>query len=193
MRDVRDRLQESYRLDRRWHRLRGHMDTTKQQTLETLVRLLDQAGIPYALIGGVAVQLHRDEPRTTLDIDVAVLDRLRIPRAALERAGFAMTGSFEHSENWRGQDGTPVQFTDDPNLADAVRDAETRPMGSGSLRVIGRLHLLRAKLRAASDPARRKSKRLIDLADAQGLVEETPSLADELTATQRRLLDSALI
>jgi hypothetical protein len=168
------------------------MDTTKQQTLETLVRLLGQAGVPYALIGGVAVQLHREEPRTTIDIDIAVLDRSQIPRAALELGGFTRAGSFEHSENWRGPDGTPVQFTADPWLRDAVRQAETRPVGSAALRVIGRMHLLRAKLRAAADPARRKSKRLIDLSDAQGLVEETPALAEDLTPDERSLLASVL-
>jgi hypothetical protein len=40
---------------------------------------------------------------------------------------------------------------------------------------------VRAKLRAASDPARRRSKRLLDLADAQGLIEDHPELGRELT------------
>lgn len=69
------------------------MDTTKQQSLETLVRIL--ADVPYALIGGVAVQIHREEPRTTLDIDVAILDRSLLPREALLAGGFALTGRFD--------------------------------------------------------------------------------------------------
>jgi hypothetical protein len=57
------------------------------------------------------------------------------------------------------------------------------------LRVIRRADLLREKLRAGSDPARRRSKRLQDLADAQALIEADPALAAELTTEQRRVLD----
>jgi hypothetical protein len=57
--------------------------------------------------------------------------------------------------------------------------------------VIGRADLLYAKLRAASDPARRRSKRLQDLADAHALVEGTPALAAELGPAERALLDQA--
>lgn len=38
-----------------------------------------------------------------------------------------------------------------------------------------------AKLRAAGDPARRRSKRLQDLGDAQALVEDHPALRDALS------------
>ena len=57
------------------------------------------------------------------------------------------------------------------------------------LRVIGRTDLLHAKLRAAADPARRRSKRLQDLADAQALIESTPPLDQELSPEERALLD----
>jgi hypothetical protein len=57
------------------------------------------------------------------------------------------------------------------------------------LRVIRRADPLREKLRAGSDPARRRSKRLQDLADAQALIEADPALAAELTTEQRRVLD----
>ena len=57
------------------------------------------------------------------------------------------------------------------------------------LRVIGRTDLLHAKLRAAADPARRRSKRLQDLADAQALIESTPPLDQELNPEERALLE----
>jgi hypothetical protein len=34
--------------------------------------LLNRGGASYALIGGVAIQIRTTEPRTKLDIDVAV-------------------------------------------------------------------------------------------------------------------------
>src|SRR5215213_9848012 len=95
-------------LDRQWHWLRGEMETTKKPALLTVARVLNASGIPYAIIGGIAVQIHHPEPRTTLDIDVAVLSRDAIPRDALIAAGFRGVASFEHSQNWTAEDGTLV-------------------------------------------------------------------------------------
>ena len=47
----------------------------------------------------------------------------------------------------------------------------------------------RKKLRAAADPTCRRSKRLQDLADAQGLIEATPVLLEDLTAAERTVLE----
>jgi len=55
-----------------------------------------------------------------------------------------------------------VQFTDDPALAEAVKRAEEIELEEVRLRVISHLDLLHKKLRAATDPARRRSKRLQD-------------------------------
>ena len=182
-------LEVGFMLDRQWYWLRGEMERTKRPALLALARVFAAAQVPYAIIDGVALQVHQTEPRTTLDIDIAVTVYAQIPRAQLEAAGFTWTGQFSHSENWVGPDGTPVQFTDDPALAEAIRRAEQIELEDVQLRVIGRVDLLHEKLRAASDPARRRSKRLQDLADAQALLESTPTLAHELRAEERALLD----
>jgi hypothetical protein len=85
---------------------------------------------------------------------------------------------------------TPVQITDDPALAGAIHRAIAVEIAGGQLRVIAPADLLREKLRAASDPERRRSKRLRDLADAQALVETFPELARDLTAEDRLRLDA---
>jgi hypothetical protein len=182
-------LETGFLLDRQWHWMRSGMEQSKKPALLALGRVLFQTGTPYALIGGLALQVHQAEPRTTVDIDFAVLDRGSIPWAELEAAGFHRTGRFEHSENWLGPEGTPVQFTDDPALAAAVARAEEIQLEGVPLRVIVRADLLHAKLRAASDPARRRSKRLQDLADAQGLLETNPELAAGLTPEERAILE----
>jgi len=182
-------LETGFLLDRQWFWLRGEMERTKRPALLALARVFAEAEVPYAIIGGVALQVHLAEPRTTLDIDVAVAAYGQIPRAQLEAVGFTWTGRFSHSENWIGPEETPVQFTDDPALVEAVKRAEEIEFEGGRLRVIRRADLLHEKLRAASDPARRRSKRLQDLADAQALLESTPTLAQELTAEERALLD----
>ena len=184
-------LHTGFELDRRWHWLRGEMEETKKPALLQLARILEENGVPYAVIGGIAMQVHQEEPRTTLDIDVAVEDRSAIPEAALVAAGFKRTGRFSHSENWEGPGATPVPFTDDPELRSSISRAITVPLDLVELRVLSIGDLLHAKLRAAVDPARRRSKRLQDLADAQALIEKEPKLAASLTPSERELLARA--
>ena len=181
-------IEIGFLLDRQWHVLRGEMEGTKRLALVTLARVLAHAGVPYAIIGGIALQIHQAEPRTTLDIDLAVPSFEVIPRTALREAGFSLTGQFSHSENWQGPENVPVQFTDDPALLAAVSRAIQVELADVPLRVIGRIDLLHEKLRDGTDPARRRSKRLQDLADAQALLEETPELRTELSQSEQAVL-----
>jgi hypothetical protein len=181
-------LEIGFSLDRRWHWLKGEMETSKKPALLALARVLADAKVPYAVIRGVAMQVRQDEPRTTLDIDVAVLERAALPRSGLETAGFRETGRHAHSDNWVGPEGTPVQFTDDPALSGAVLAAEELTVDGVPLRIARAADLLSAKLRAAADPARRRSKPLVDLADAQALIERDPALEQLLSEADRALL-----
>jgi hypothetical protein len=181
-------LEVGFLLDRQWHALRGEMDASKRPALLTLARVLGDARTPYAIIGGVALQIHQAEPRTTLDIDLAVPAFDAIPGDGLRAAGFNVGGRFAHPENWVGPEGVPVQFTDDPALGPAVERAIEIDLEDVRLRVIGRADLLHEKLRAGTDPAGRRSKRLQDLADTQVLLEETPELGDGLTDAERAVL-----
>lgn len=183
-------LDVGFLLDRQWHLLRGEMESTKLPALRALATVLADTETLYAIIGGIAVQVHSADPRTTIDIDLAVPRLDTIPRADLRAAGFKRRGQFAHSENWLGPEGVPVQFTDDPALAPALERAIEVDLDGVPLRVLGRSDLLHEKLRAGSDPARRRSKRLQDVADAQALLEETPALHKELSETERAVLDS---
>jgi hypothetical protein len=188
MRSAEDFLSLTARLDARFQLLQNRMERSKERSLLELARVLDEERVSYALIGGVAVQFRSKDPRTTLDIDLAVGRYEDIPAAALERAGFQRTGRFAHSENWSGPDGTPIQFTDDPLLAAAIATAETHRLGTSNVKIATSLALIRARLRAAADPARRRSKRLQDLADACGLAEDHPDVLATLTDEERARL-----
>jgi hypothetical protein len=178
-----------YLLDRRWHWLRGEVERSKEPDLSLLIGLLTETGTVYAVIGGVALQVRQEEPRTTLDVDVALRSRADLPRRRLIDAGFRETGRHEHSDNWIGPQGTPIQFTDDPALGAAVIRAEEVRIRDLRLRVLRVDDLLHEKLRAGGDPARRRSKRLQDLADVQALIEQHPELDAALTPEERALLD----
>jgi hypothetical protein len=80
-------LEAGFLLDRQWHLLRGEMEGTKRPTLMLLARVLAEEGVPYAIIRGVALQVHQADPRTTLDIDLAVGDAQALLEATPELAG----------------------------------------------------------------------------------------------------------
>ena len=165
------------------------MEQTKKNALLSLSRMLSIESVPYALVGGIAVQIHREEPRSTLAIEVAVTDRALVPREDLVAAGFRELGDSGHVQTWTGPCGTPVLFTDDPLLGEAVARAEVVRLDDVDLRVVGIVDLLHAKLRSGADAARRRSERLQDLADAAGLVEARPEVEAGLSDEERALLD----
>ncbi|MCM3876404.1 MAG: nucleotidyltransferase [Thermoanaerobaculia bacterium] len=186
-------LKISAALDVRFHDLKGDaVVTSKDRAFRELFRILEASGLEYALIGGVAVQLWHSEPRTTLDIDVAVRSHESVPRAAPEAAGFRMLARHPHSENWTGPGETPVQFSDDPALTFLIESASRKSFEGGQVRIASPSALVKEKLRAASDPARRESKRFQDLADAKSLAEEHPEVEEQLTPAERALLKRAL-
>ena len=193
----RDSAEEALRisavLDVRFHDLKGDaVVTSKDAAFRELFRILEASGLEYALIGGVAVQLWQSEPRTTLDIDVAVKSYESVPRTILEASGFRMLARYPHSENWTGPGGTPVQFSDDPAFTFLIESAARRTFEGGQVRVASPAALVKEKLRAASDPARRESKRFQDLADAKGLAEEHPEVEELLTSVERAFLKRTL-
>lgn len=82
-----------YTGDELWERIGRALDKVKDR-LNRVVSALEQAGVPYAVIGGNAVQIwvaQADESvvRNTRDVDI-VLNRSDLPLAipALESAGF---------------------------------------------------------------------------------------------------------
>ncbi len=188
-----DALRTSAALDVRFHDLKGDaVVTSKDRAFRELFRILEASGLDYALIGGVAVQLWRSEPRTTLDIDVAVRSYESVPRAALEAAGFRMLARHSHSENWTGPGETPVQFSDDPAFASLLESAARKSFEGGHVRIASPSALVKEKLRAASDPTRRESKRFQDLTDAKSLAEDHPEVEGTLTPAERALLARTL-
>lgn len=141
-------------------------------------RALETAGVRYALIGGLAVGIHANLPRATIDVDVAA--HLGAGREsavnALERAGLKKTGEFEHSVNFRHGSGEPVQLAFDVAFDAMIERAESIDIGGIDIKIVRKDDLITMKKRAAADPARRKSKRLRDQADIELLLGDVPGL-----------------
>ena len=201
-----ERLAIGHALDRLWGETMGLEEgDRKEKPLRMVADLLAREGVPYALIGGVAVQLHTAEPRSTLDIDLAVPTYAHAPAEALRRAGFEHTGRHEHRDNWRApgpaslKQRTAVRFyAEDAGIEDAIEHAEIVDLGGGTrLRLATVSDLIELKLLAAEESKRRASKREHDVADVLALLEEhpalrSPALVARLQDVRRRLLDASL-
>ena len=204
--DARARLATGYALDELWGETMGLPDRdSKEAPLRLVAQLLERERVPYALIRGVAVQLHTEEPRSTLDIDLAVPTYADVPREALLAAGFEHTGRHDHSDNWRApgpgplKQRTAVQFSaEDEGIADAVAHASSVDLDGGvRLRVATVSDLIVLKLAAAAEPKRRPSKREHDVADVLALLEEHPDLRSatliaRVQEVRRQLLSASL-
>ena len=192
---VQRRLAQSFALDRLWRETMGLPEgDTKEPALRRVAQVLEASGTPYALIGGVAMQLHLREPRTTLDIDLAVRRFAEIPHAALAEAGFTHEGKFAHSDNWRAPGEGPraqrtaVQFSaEDVGIDDAVRRARLVTAGDFQLRVAEPGDLIVLKLAAAEEGSRRPSKRRQDLMDIVALSETYPEATRGLSDLERQV------
>jgi predicted nucleotidyltransferase len=148
----------------------------KLAALLDAVRILDEIGLGYALIGGVAVGIHSGLPRATLDTDFAVLstvDRPTLIRAMTE-AGFRCTGDFEHRINFRHSNEEAIQLAFDAGFDPMIERAETITIRSVAVAIVGKDDLIAMKRRAAAVPLRRKSKALRDQADVELLLGDLP-------------------
>jgi hypothetical protein len=160
-----------------------------------VIQILTEASrTTYALIGGVAVQLYSSEPRTTLDVDLAIVLYDLIPHDALLEAGFVHEGRHPDSDNWRapGQgpqsQRTAIQFfSEDVGIESAVLRARTVDLGDFQVRLASPADLLALKLAAAEEPRRRPSKRRQDLLDIITLAEEHPSEAATVPQLRERV------
>jgi hypothetical protein len=189
------RLKKSFALDRLWRETMGlPPGDTKEEPLRRVISVLEASGTRYALIGGIAVQVHMTEPRTTLDIDLAVTSFDDIPREALSKAGFEYDGRHEHSDNWRApgsgprSERTAVQFSaEDVGIAETVARARDIDVGTLHLRLATVADLLVLKLAAAEEPRRRPSKRRQDLLDIVILADEHPKAVQSIPDLKERV------
>lgn len=148
----------------------------KLGALRTVVKALSGAGVPHALIGGLAVGIRSGVPRATLDVDIAIpstADRVAVMQA-LTKAGLSLVGEFTHSLNFKHETGEPVQLAFDPAFDAMIGRAEPIQLDELSIPVVTKEDLIEMKRRAAADPARRRSKALRDQADVLLLEGDVP-------------------
>jgi nucleotidyltransferase AbiEii toxin of type IV toxin-antitoxin system len=158
-----------------WQTSGGVDDVTR------FVECLERASVPWCAIGGVAVNHWAENPMVTQDVDFVVAsDAIEQTVALLEEAGFR-SERFECSVNFKGRSTVSIQLTTEEFYQDFPSRSVPADVYGILLRVASLEDTLRGKMKAWSEPTRRQSKRIKDLADIARLVETHPPLWDALT------------
>jgi hypothetical protein len=146
-----------------------------------LISVLEKADVAWCAIGGVAVNHWAEQPMVTQDVDLVVAsDAVERTVSLLEAEGF-QSERFEWSINFKGSSAVSIQLS----IEDFYREFPSRAVPADVhgilMRVASLEDTLRGKIKAWSEPQRRQSKRIKDLADIARLVEAHPHLWASLT------------
>ncbi len=145
-----------------------------------LVDCLERADVAWCIIGGVAVNHWAQQPMVTQDVDfVVAVEAIERVVSLLEEAGFR-SERFEWSVNFQGHSAISIQLRTEDFYRDFPSCAVPADVHGILLRVASLEDTLRGKIKAWSEPQRRQSKRIKDLADIARLVEAHPYLRDLL-------------
>jgi hypothetical protein len=141
-----------------------------------LVDCLERADVAWCAIGGVAVNHWAAQPMVTQDVDFVVTsDAVDRAVALLAAAGFPYE-RFEWSVNFKGRSAVSLQLSTEAFYREFPSRAVPADVHGILLRVASLEDTLSGKIKAWSEPARRQSKRLKDLADIARLAEAHPHL-----------------
>ena len=153
----------------------------KANFLESLVSLLAQHRIRYCVIGGQAVNAYA-EPLVSLDLDL-VVEAEQIEKAITLLGPGIHVERFPHSVNLSSPGSKlRVQFQTDPRYFEFLERCSMREILELEVQVAAVEDVLRGKIWAASDPARRPSKQKKDLLDITRLLEAHPRLRSRVPA-----------
>ncbi len=153
----------------------------KSNFLERIIALLEDNGIRYCVIGGVAVNAYADAVLTE-DLDVVIAIEQLDEAARLAALEFKVR-EFPYSINvYDPGSRLQVQFQRRPEMSAFLEHAEVFDVLGLQLPVASPKDLLGAKVDAAMEPTRRGSKRQKDLADISRLLERFPELRDDVPA-----------
>ncbi len=149
--------------------------------IDEIVKLLEEEGIRYCVIGGQAVNYYA-EPLVSLDLDLVVAtDQIEVAEELLAQR-FTVR-RFPHSLNVTpSESDLRVQIQTDPRYSEFVARAGNGEVLGVEMFVAALQDVLQGKVWAAQDPSRRASKRQKDLADIARLIEENPSLRASVPA-----------
>ena len=166
-----------------WQTLGGTDDVMR------FINALEKADVVWCAIGGVAVNHWAAEQMVTLDVDfVVAADSIELAEKALRDAGFE-SERFEWPINFQGRSKVSIQLTTEDFYKGFAERGVAADVHGILMRVASVEDTLAGKIRAWSDPTRRQSKRIKDLADVARLIESHPQLWDTLPEKLKERID----
>ena len=154
-----------------------------------LVDVLERADIAWCAIGGVAVNHWADQPMVTQDVDfVVAADAVDRAVSLLGDAGFKAE-RFAWSMNFKGRSAVSIQLSTEAFYREYPQRAVPADVHGILMRVASLEDTLKGKIKAWSEPERRQSKRIKDLADIARLVESHPGLWTALPDDLKKQVD----
>jgi hypothetical protein len=157
--------------------------------IQILLDIIAETASPYCVIGGLAVNAYV-EPVVSLDIDIVIaVKNMEFTRRAAERRGLKVE-PFEHSVNISSpQSDLRIQLQTDPRYQEFIPRAELKDVLGYKMYVANIGDVLRGKVWAYADQARRRSKRQKDLADILRIIEIYPQLKAKLPPSLQEELE----
>ena len=141
-----------------------------------MIHVLEAVGVPWCMIGGLAVNHWAQEPMVTRDVDIVIaLDQVEPVVEAFATAGFAIK-RFPYSVNLEGRSQVSIQVSIDEMYREFPSRGVPADIHGILMRVACLEDTLTGKLAAYADRSRRPSKRQKDLADIARLLESHPHL-----------------
>lgn len=177
------RLQRALDLERLI--VREDLQQDKQSTLMAVARLFSDFAVPYAITGGLAIQLYSEQPRHTGDVDVVTL---RQAFKALSQAepwakyGFELVFDRRRYIKLRHvTSNVDVDINTDTRFVRLLDGAIVEPVQGLDMPFVAPFQLAFAKLRTQrSDWPRDPFKRDQDRLDLGRLIKAEPSIIERL-------------
>jgi hypothetical protein len=157
--------------------------------IQILLDIIAETASPYCVIGGLAVNAYV-EPVVSLDVDIVIsVKNVEATRRAAERRGLKFE-QFEHSVNISSpQSDLRIQLQTDPRYQEFIPRAELKDVLGYRMYVANLGDVLRGKVWAYADQARRRSNRQKDLADILRNIEIYPQLKAKLPPSLQEELE----
>lgn len=151
------------------------MDSRLGTQLKELVEALTNAGIPFALIGGLALAAYK-VIRATQDIDILVdFDESERLDTLLRTRGYACLHGSDDAANYQREDErVDVLYARRPIARQLLETATGQQTVFGTLRIVSAEGLIGFKLQAMSNDPRRTQ----DLEDIRALLRENRDSID---------------
>jgi hypothetical protein len=154
----------------------------RSNLLDRFLALMHERRARYCLVGGQAVNAYVD-PVVSLDLNIVIaaedlerLEPLLSWQFRVDRSSHSLNLTAEGSD-------LRIQIQTDPRYAEFLDHAASREVLGLELPVASVDDVLRGKIWAAEDPARRGSKQQKNLADIARLLEKFPTLRDQVPAS----------